>query len=219
MTNTSKKTSNNNSGATCTACGQAGGEDGLKTCTACRAARYCNRSCQLADRPRHKRACKEMAAALLEEKLFAQPPVYDDCPICFLLLPLENAEHQYVPCCGKTICGGCFYVIMMDKKLDMLCPMCRGPLILEAPEHLALLLKRAKANDKKAVFQLASHYNRRQAIDLGLPQNHAKAMEMWMRAGKLGHKFTAHTALAFHDFWPGLAILKIFQIYHGRSKR
>ena len=43
-----------------------------------------------------------------------------------------------------------------------------------------------------AVFQLASHYNRRQAIDLGLPQNHVKAMEMWMRAGKLGHKLAYH---------------------------
>ena len=46
----------------CAACGKDG--DGLKTCSECKLAKYCNATCQ------HKKECKKRAAALHDEALF-----------------------------------------------------------------------------------------------------------------------------------------------------
>ena len=54
----------------CANCGK--GEENnksLKTCTACKAVKYCNRECQMAHRKQHKKECKKRAAALLFEQL------------------------------------------------------------------------------------------------------------------------------------------------------
>ena len=61
MSNTS--TSENNTSSTCANCGK--GEDSsikLKACAACKLVKYCNRECQIAHRPQHKKACKKRAA-------------------------------------------------------------------------------------------------------------------------------------------------------------
>ena len=42
----------------------------LKACTACKMVKYCNRECQIAHRPQHKKACKKRAAELHDEALF-----------------------------------------------------------------------------------------------------------------------------------------------------
>ena len=80
---------NDNNSNICANCGK--GEEGsasLKACTACKMVKYCNRECQIAHRPQHKKQCKKRAAELHDEKLFKQPPLqYGDCPICFLRLP------------------------------------------------------------------------------------------------------------------------------------
>ena len=54
---------------TCASCGKEGG-DSLKACTACKMVKYCNRECQVAHRPLHKKACKKRAAELYDEALF-----------------------------------------------------------------------------------------------------------------------------------------------------
>ena len=76
----------------CANCGKGEEEsDKLKACTACKMVKYCNRECQIAHRPQHKKECKKRAAELHDENLFAEPPSqYGDCPICFLRLPLMN---------------------------------------------------------------------------------------------------------------------------------
>ena len=59
---------------TCANCGK--GEEcsgDLKSCTACKLVKYCNRECQIAHRPQHKKECKKQAAELRDEKLFKQP--------------------------------------------------------------------------------------------------------------------------------------------------
>ena len=59
----------------CANCGK--GEEAsinLKSCTACKLVKYCNRDCQIAHQPQHKRECKKRAKELYEEKLFEQPP-------------------------------------------------------------------------------------------------------------------------------------------------
>ena len=59
------------------------GSGSLKTCVACKIVKYCNRECQIAHRPQHKKECKERAKELHDEELFKQPlSEYGDCPIC-----------------------------------------------------------------------------------------------------------------------------------------
>eukprot|EP00984_Skeletonema_dohrnii_P028594 scaffold18651_cov70-Skeletonema_dohrnii-CCMP3373.AAC.1 len=58
----------------CACCGIAEGDDiKLKTCTACKSARYCSVKCQKDHRPKHKGECKKRAAELRDELLFKQP--------------------------------------------------------------------------------------------------------------------------------------------------
>src|SRR5210317_811966 len=94
-----------------TACANCGkGEESsndLKACTACKLVKYCNRECQIAHRPLHKKACKKRAAELHDEELFKEHPPHEDCPICLQPLPLESSESTFQSCCGKIICNGC----------------------------------------------------------------------------------------------------------------
>ena len=69
---------------TCANCGKGEESSGdLKACTACKLVKYCNRECQIAHRPLHKKACKKRAAELHDEALFKEHPPPEDCPICF----------------------------------------------------------------------------------------------------------------------------------------
>jgi len=65
----------------------------LKACTACKMVKYCNKDCQIAHRPQHKKEFRKRAAELIhEEKLFKQPPTMEeDCPICFVQMPTLNS--------------------------------------------------------------------------------------------------------------------------------
>ena len=80
---------------TCANCGKKGEENtgDLKACTACKLVKYCNRDCQIAHRPLHKKACKKRAAELHDEALFKEHPHTDDCPICFLTLPVSSKQQ------------------------------------------------------------------------------------------------------------------------------
>ena len=58
----SSTTVNSNTTSTCAACGKA--SDDLKDCTACHLVKYCNRECQIAHRPKHKKECRKRSAEL-----------------------------------------------------------------------------------------------------------------------------------------------------------
>ena len=77
------------------ACGK--GWDGLRACAACRLVKYCGRDCQKSHRSAHKRDCKGRTAELYDEKLFTKPPPCEDCPICFIPLPIERDKSVYRP--------------------------------------------------------------------------------------------------------------------------
>ena len=85
----------------CASCGKA--DANLKACNACKLVKYCGRNYQVAHRPAHKKACRKA----FNERLYAQPPQREDCPICMIPLSCYNEESTYSSCCGKFYCVGC----------------------------------------------------------------------------------------------------------------
>ena len=167
---------------TCANCGEGEENSGdLKACTACKMVKYCNRNCQVAHRPQHKKACKKRAAELHDEKLFKQPPPNEDCPICFLPLPAMETGSKYHGCCGKTTCNGCIHAVAIRDEEDK-CPFCRTP-APHSDEILEQMNKRIELEDAEAIYNLGCYYNNGQ---YGLLQNRARALELWHRAAELG---------------------------------
>jgi len=161
----------------CAACGKGG--DDLKTCTACEAIKYCSVTCQKEHRPNHKKECKKRAAELFDEALFKQPPPREDCPLCYLPLPVEN-QSMYQVCCGKTVCAGCTYGSVAASNFN--CPFCREP-AYEDEGMIERIKLRVAANDAEALHQLGCYYL---VGSHGLPEDLNKAIELYFRAMELG---------------------------------
>ena len=148
---------------------------------------YCNAACKKKHRHKHKKECERRVAELHDEKLFKQPPPLEDCPICMIRLPLLGTGKMYMACCGKLICSGCSHAPVFDHQGNTvadLCPFCRTPAPVTVEEAIKRVKKRVKLNDPIGISDLGSYY----AEGLyGLPQNIAKALELWHRAAELGH--------------------------------
>ena len=175
----------------CANCGKGEESAGdLKACTACKLVKYCNRDCQIAHRPQHKKACKKRAAELHDEALFKDPPPREECPICMIPLPLNARQREFKFCCGKIICHGCICAMTMEdmkkgKKNEELgmCPYCRTPETSSDEEEVKRLQNLMKNGSADAYYQLAGYYA--QGIT-GLTQDWAKANELCRKAGELG---------------------------------
>ena len=173
--------------ATNTVCAQCGKEGGnLNTCNKCKMVKYCNAACKKKHRSRHKKQCERRVAELHDEALFKEPPPREDCPICFLPMPLDPSESIFKPCCGKTICSGCIYTMTKDAhgrgKIG-LCAFCRAPDATSDEENVKRVKKLIAAENAQAFSQLARCYFR--GI-MGMPQDMTKANELYLRAGELG---------------------------------
>jgi len=124
-----------------------------------------------------------------DEKLFKQPPPREDCPICFLRLPSLHSGTRYYDCCGKVICGGCSFAPLYDNLGnevdidDRKCPFCRTPEVSDE-EEAESYKKRIEADDPIAIHKFGCFYSTGMH---GYPQDHAKALEYWHRAGELGY--------------------------------
>ena len=173
----------------CVNCGKGEEEsDKLKSCTACKLVKYCSRECQIAHRPQHKKECRKRAAELHDEQLFRQPPPpNEDCPICFLQLPLLLTGWRYMSCCGKVICSGCIYAPVYDNqgnKVDnQKCPFCRTKKPYTEKEAIKRMLERVDASDPKAIYNLGVCFSEGSR---GFPQEYTKALELHHRAVELG---------------------------------
>ena len=120
--------STNTTTTNCAACGKEGGN--LNTCNKCKMVKYCNAACKKKHRSKHKKACERRVAELHDEELFKEPPPREECPICFLPLPLDVGQSSFSSCCGKIICCGCIVAINEEArgrgKIN-LCAFCREP--------------------------------------------------------------------------------------------
>jgi TPR repeat protein len=198
----------------CAACGDSNGGGGsLKACAGCNLVEYCNRTCQVAHWPAHKKACKERAAELFDEKLFnqfgvmrlsraldfsrsklsddklfKQPPPNEDCPICYLRLPIDLDQSMYQSCCGKILCLGCVHAHRVAAK----CLFCRTETSSSDEVLIERMKKRVEANDAQAMFHLGNDYHYGTS---GLRQDHAKALKLFHKSAKLGSPF-AHNNLS-----------------------
>ena len=115
---------------TCANCGKGEENSGdLKACTAYKMVTYCNRDCQIAHRPQHKKTCKKRTAELYDEALFQERPREEECPICMIILLLGSHVANFYSCCGKRVCNGCEYAMAESGAKD-LCPFCRTPFFL-----------------------------------------------------------------------------------------
>ena len=171
---------------TCANCGEENSGD-LKACTACKLVKYCNRECQIAHRPQHIKACKKRAAELHDEALFKDPPPPEECPICMLPPPVyeDHTGSTFHSCCGKRICNGCEYA-MRDtgsKNLE-LCPFCKTPPENSDKGEIKSMKKLMEKGNAGAFHQLGYCYYRG---SMGMPQDQAKANELYLKAGELGH--------------------------------
>jgi len=170
----------------CANCGKLGTDTvRLKDCTACRLVNYCGVDCQRAHRKQHKKACKQRAAELKDERLNSQGqerPEGDFCPICTLPIPIPMDDHSgFNSCCIKMVCHGC---TLAAKKRGMSdCPFCRTPRAKDDASSLAMVRKRVDAKDPAAIKFLGDQYS---IGGYGLEKNVPRAMELLTEAAELG---------------------------------
>lgn len=108
-------TSDNNDVSVCANCGKEG-DDVNNICNKCKMVMYCNAACKKKHRSKHKKQCERRVAELHDKELFKQPPPDEDCPICFLRMPILYTGWTYKSCCGKRICSGCCYAPLYDNQ-------------------------------------------------------------------------------------------------------
>jgi TPR repeat protein len=216
---TEHTTMNNHENATvhrghCAECGKEGGVS-LKVCKLCMQVKYCDATCQKNHWPTHKAACKQRAAELRDEALFKHPPAKEDCPICFLPMPvrliccvslppatilsvpiydlaiandgLEDKETEiHYPCCGKSICAGCKHSFNQTGNADK-CPFCNT-------DRSSITVEGAEETVEKLMKRVEANDAASMRMlaqnykngELGLQQDHAKATELYARSAELG---------------------------------
>ena len=173
----------------CANCGKEGKDDGvvkLKNCTACFLVKYCSVDCQRIHRRLHKKACKERAAELKDEKLYGQGherAEADFCPLCLLAVPFPTSNNSTsYSCCTKMVCKGC--CLAADSRgLSGSCPFCRTPSPKSKKEAHEMTQKRADARDPEAIRYLGDRYINGA---YGLEKSESRAFELWTEAAELG---------------------------------
>jgi len=87
-------------------------------------------------------------------------------------------------CCGKVICSGCIHAVQSRDGGGGLCPFCRTPPPTTDEEMVKRYKKRMELNDEMGIYNYGCMYR---DGEFGLPQNVAKALELWHRAAELGY--------------------------------
>ena len=114
---------------------------------------------------------------------FVFPP-RPECPICMLLLPLEEDSILFTPCCGYVICRACaelayYEEVMRDiasKNLNK-CLFCREHLPKDEVAALNKLIERDTEVKAMALSHLATVYRDGE-------KNHTKAIELFHKAAR-----------------------------------
>ena len=166
----------------CANCGKESNSDNMNTCNKCKMVKYCNAACKKKHRKKHKKACEKRVAELHDQELFKEPPPHEECPLCFLPFSLENKTSTFKSCCGKRICNGCVYAMIISEGKD-LCAFCRTPRAYSVEAEIKRMNKLIDKGNAKALFILGGWY----ASGMGMPRNRLKGNELYLKAGELGY--------------------------------
>jgi len=192
-------------------CANCGKEGASNTCNKCKQVKYCNAACKKKHKKKHKKECEEhlrRAAELHDEKLFKRPPPSEEeCPICLVRLPNLTSGSRYQSCCGKTICSGCIHAMKLNTRGrgNALCPFCRAPTPNTENEIIKRAQRRVKLDDAEAMHILGGYYS---SGICGLPQDYAKALELWHRGVELGNATAYHNIANAYYFGDGVEVDK-----------
>jgi len=167
----------------CAACGKEGNSDDMNICNKCKMVKYCNAACKKKHRTKHKKACERRLAELHDEKLFKEMD-REECPICFLPMPIDEDQLFFESCCGKVICSGCILWIWKGGgKGKDICAFCRKPPPSSDEENIERVKNLMDNGNGVAFDQFAGYYD---VGDYGLPQDYQKANELFLKGGELG---------------------------------
>ena len=124
-------------------------------------------------------------------------------------MPTLWSGSSYMTCCGKLVCTGCIHAPVYDNQGNEVeiqkCPFCRIPSPSTDEEITQRQKKRAEAGDPIALQNLGYYFR---DGSYGYPQDCAKALELWHRAGELGH-IGAHTNIGYtYDIGKGVEVDK-----------
>jgi len=143
-------------------------------------------------------------AELYDEKLFADPPPPEECPICMQILPYDSRQVSFNSCCGKTICNGCIYDMNMSEGKDI-CAFCRTPPAESMEDTIKRIKKQIEAGNGEACNMLACYCA--EGIN-GMPQDYQKANELLLKGGELGCADAYHNLSVSYEQGRGVAIDK-----------
>jgi len=91
-------------------------------------------------------------------------PPWEECPICMLVMPIDERFCRYFPCCGKSMCGGCCYQHEKSREqatereqmwVPHACAFCRTA-VPESDE--AVLLARLRKRELSAKVLIAKQH-------------------------------------------------------------
>jgi len=165
----------------CACCGKEGKGDDMNICNRCKMVKYCNAACKKKHRTKHKKKCDRRVAELHDEQLFKEVE-REECPICMLSLPINANQSLFKSCCGKVICNGCSYAMLISEGKD-LCAFCRTPDATSDEENLKRTKNLMDKGNAEAFNMLAGLHSHG---ELGLTQDYQKANELWLKGGELG---------------------------------
>ena len=124
----------------------------------------------------------------LDSELWKPHPPTEDCPVCFVPLPLADKESTYCLCCGKTICTACtvetvraLHVINTKRAeeklppLDHACSFCRSTRTSTTESQFE---QRIRKGDDEAAYNLALKYRDGDAFN-NIPKDEAKSLELF----------------------------------------
>lgn len=147
-------------------------------------------------------------ATCSDPDLWKPHPPTEDCPVCFVPLPLAKLGQTYWYCCGKNICSACSKehiramhipnIMRAESELPEIqktCPFCRLPMKRRNdPKIVGQLEERVLKGDAVAAFELAEQHLHG---NLGLNKDENKALELYHCAADMGS--------APANFWLGIA--------------
>ena len=129
-------------------------------------------------------------SSVLDPELWKPHLPNEDCPLCFVPLPVNETEYAYFVCCGRTLCSACVAETIrageiINKKrakkkqppIDHTCSFCRTKPDTTGSKYE----ERIRKGDGRAACNLALKY-RDGEDSMSILKNEAKSLELFHHA-------------------------------------